>query len=123
MVTKGRSVVCVGKRRDGSPCQAPATIGPYCIGHAPGLADKRQEARRQGGRNKANNIRLSKLMPLRLLPIFQRLETALAELHAGELDPRAGAAMASVAGALIRCLQAGEVEERLRRLEARTNGR
>jgi len=126
MVAKARSVVCVGQRRDGSPCQAPATIGPYCIGHAPSLADKRQAARRQGGRNKARSVRLSKLMPIRLIPIFERLETALTELHEGTLDPRAGAAMASVAGALIRCLQAGEIEERLRRLEERqpnNNGR
>jgi hypothetical protein len=58
-------------------------------------------------------------MPIRLVPVFERLETALTELHAGTLDPRVGGAMASVAGALIRCVQAGEIEERLRRLEER----
>ncbi len=119
MVTKARSVVCAGQRRDGKPCRASATIGPHCIGHAPSLASKRQQARRQGGRNKATSIRLSKLMPIRLVPIFERLEMALTELHEGTLEPRVGGAMASVATALIRCVQAGEIEERLRRLEER----
>ena len=47
------------------------------------------------------------------------LEDALGEVHRGELDPRAASAMASLAGALVRAITAGELEERLRALEAR----
>ena len=40
-------------------------------------------------------------------------------VHRGELDPRAASAMASLAGALVRTITAGELEERLRALEDR----
>ena len=59
-------------------------------------------------------------MPARLVPIWGQLETALTEVHDGTLDPRAAAAMAALARALVAVLQAGELEERLRRLEERT---
>ena len=41
----------------------------------------------------------------------------------GKLDPRAASAMASLAGALVRAMTAGELEERLRALEDRGAGR
>ena len=47
-----------------------------------------------------------------------RLERALTEVHDGRLDPRAATAMASLAGALVRVITSGELEERLRSLEA-----
>ena len=47
------------------------------------------------------------------------------EVHDGELDPRQAQAMASLAGALVRVITSGELEERLRSLEAKAshNGR
>ena len=50
------------------------------------------------------------------------LEAALGEVYRGELDPRQAQAMASLAGAVVRVITAGELEERLRALEARQNG-
>ena len=41
----------------------------------------------------------------------------------GKLDPRAASAMASLAGALVRAITAGELEERLRALEDRGAGK
>ena len=60
-----------------------------------------------------------KLLPARLQPMVSLLEDALGEVHRGELDPRAASAMASLAGALVRAITAGELEERLRTLEDR----
>jgi hypothetical protein len=57
-------------------------------------------------------------MPARLRPVAERLERALDEVHAGKLDYRRAAAMASLASAIVRVTTAGEFEERLRRLEA-----
>jgi len=51
------------------------------------------------------------------------LEDALGEVPRGELDPRAASAMASLAGALVRAMTAGELEERLRALEDRGGGK
>ena len=65
------------------------------------------------------SVRAAKLLPARLQPMVSLLEDALGEVHRGELDPRAASAMASLAGALVRAITAGELEERLRTLEDR----
>ena len=108
MVDNSRAF-CQATRRDGEPCSAKATIGDHCLGHAPDLEEKRQEARREGGRNKATSRRSEKLLPGRLRPVASLLETSIKEVHDGTLDPKAASAMASLAGALSRTVSAGEV--------------
>jgi hypothetical protein len=92
------------------------------------LAEKREEGRRQGGCNKARAVRLARLCPPRLVKTFDLLEQVLDELHKGTLPPQVGSAMAAVAGQMARILVAGELEARVRALEAaspqaRANGR
>ncbi len=109
---------CAGIRKDGSSCTVRVVgDGRLCFAHAPELAERRTEARRRGGRQRRNTVRLRGLMPPRLVPIFDTLEAALAEVHRGELDPKQAQAMASLARAMTAVLQAGELEERLRKLE------
>jgi len=110
---------CTSTRRDGAPCTAQAGASGYCIGHDPGAV----EARRKGGHATSRAERASKLLPARLQPVVSLLENALGEVHRGELDHRQAAAMASLAGALIRAMTAGELEERLRALEDRGGGK
>ena len=110
---------CSSARRDGAPCTAKAGTTGYCIGHAPGALD----ARRKGGHATSRSERAAKLLPARLQPMVSLLEDALGEVHRGELDPRAASAMASLAGALVRAMTAGELEERLRALEAHGGGK
>ena len=110
---------CVSTRQDGAPCTAQAGASGYCIGHDPGA----QDARRKGGQATSRAERAAKLLPARLQPMVSLLEDALGEVHRGELDPRAASAMASLAGALVRTITAGELEERLRALEDRGAGR
>ena len=110
---------CVSTRRDGAPCTAQAGVSGYCIGHDPGAL----EARRKGGHAASRAERAGKLLPARLQPMVSLLEDALGEVHRGELDPRAASAMASLAGALVRAMTAGELEERLRTLEDRGAGK
>jgi hypothetical protein len=47
------------------------------------------------------------------------LERAIDDVYQGTLDSRRGSAIASLAGALVKVLSAGEIEERLRVLESR----
>ena len=110
---------CVSTRRDRAPFTAQAGASGYCIGHDPGA----MEARRKGGHAKSRAERTAKLLPARLQPKVSLLEDALGGVHRGELDPRAASAMASLAGALVRAMTAGELEERLRALEDRGAGR
>src|SRR5215207_2224217 len=99
---------CEATRRDGQPCRTPVVSGGrWCFGHSPELADKREQARRRGGKNRSNAARLSKLMPARLIPVFARLEEALAAVLAGTLDPRQATSAAAVARAMAAILQAG----------------
>jgi hypothetical protein len=113
------SRTCEATRRDGRPCTTPVVSdGRYCFGHDPGLAAQRAEARRLGGQNRANAKRLSKLLPPRLLPVWEQLEAALGDVLTGTLEPKRAAAAASVARAMVAVLTAGELEERVRALEA-----
>ncbi len=112
---------CSATRKDGLACTGFALPSEsYCWAHSPALAEQRRQSRAKGGHNSAKAARLRKLTPPRLLPIFDALEMALGEVHAGKLDPRAAAAMAALARAMATLLTAGELEERLRQLEAAT---
>jgi hypothetical protein len=53
---------------------------------------------------------LEKLLPSRLRPTFDRLEAAMKEVHEGRLDPRQATAMASLTGAMVKVIKAGEEE-------------
>jgi hypothetical protein len=112
------TATCEATRRDGEPCQTQVIgDGRFCFAHSPDLAAKRAEAARRGGTNRANRVRLAKIMPLRLVPVWEQLEQALAAVLDGSLDPKQASAAAAVARALVAVQQAGEVEERLRKLE------
>ena len=62
-------------------------------------------------------MRLQGLVPPKLMRVYDRLEQALANTHAGKLDPRIASAMAQLARAMVAVITTGEMEERLRDLE------
>src|SRR5687767_12346079 len=104
---------CTGQRRDGQPCRAPALPdSPYCFAHCPERAAARQAAYQRGGQNRANLRRLRRLVPPRLVTVYEQLEVALGEVHDGRLDPKQAVAMAALARAMVAVLTAGELEER-----------
>lgn len=94
----------------------------YCFSHSPALEKKRLEARATGGKNSARVARLRGLVPPRLIPVYDRLEKALVEVHTGELESKQATAMAAIARAMIAVLTSGELEERLRDVETRIGG-
>jgi hypothetical protein len=109
---------CAGVRKDGQPCQAPAVaVSGYCYAHDPSRSGERADTRRRGGHNSSAQARLRGLVPPRLIAVYDALEEALEQVHAGTLVPAKAQAMASLARAMVGVLQAGEVEERLRDLE------
>ena len=110
---------CAATRKDGQPCTMRVLVGSqHCMSHAPELADKRTQAQRRGGRNRANAARLRALAPPRLVVTFDRLEQALVAVLKGDLEPQQATAAAAVARAMVAVLTSGELEERLRRLES-----
>ena len=108
---------CQAVKKNRQPCTATAVRNGYCFGQAPELEATRREARRKGGAATSKASRASKLLPSRLRPVAELLEKALEEVHSGLLDPRKATAMSSLASALIRVFEAGQMEERLRTLE------
>ncbi len=107
---------CKARTKDGQPCWGLRHPSGYCVAHDPALQQKREAARVNGGKNSSRVARLDKLMPRRLRPVYDRLETALQDVHEGRLDIGRAKAMASLAGAMVRVLQAGELEELTRKL-------
>ncbi len=108
---------CKATRRDGKPCTVRALADGFCFAHSPNTASKREEARREGGRNKRRGTRLGKLMPSSLKPVLEKLMDGIDEVHLGTLDPRQASAMASLASAIGRLYEVAELEQRLEALE------
>jgi hypothetical protein len=110
---------CQATKRDGSPCRSQVlSDASFCFTHSPTRADERAEARRRGGQGRSSAARLRRLVPPRLVSVYDALEAALTDVRSGEITPQQGQAMAAIARALAAVLQAGELEQRLRDLEA-----
>ncbi|MFC2000424.1 hypothetical protein ACFLXE_06695 [Chloroflexota bacterium] len=107
--------VCTATRRDGQPCRARAVVNGLCIGHQP----PNPEWRRKGGRNSSKQARLDTMLPARLRPVLGLLEKGVKEVYDGSLEPKKAHAMASLAGAMVKVMEAGTFEERIQRLEER----
>jgi hypothetical protein len=109
---------CLGLKSDGKPCQSRIlTANGYCYAHDPSVVDERALARQRGGRASSKLHRARRLAPPALLEVYETLEAGLREVHTGDLTPASGAAMASIARAMVSVLQAGELEQRLRAIE------
>jgi hypothetical protein len=114
---------CKSLRKDGQPCQAPATSGEYCPSHDPVLKNRMAEARKLGGQNKSKAVRAQKLMPAHLKPVYGLLAKALLETYHGSLPPAQATALSSLASTMVKVLTAGELESRLRDLEVEVSTR
>jgi hypothetical protein len=111
---------CEGTRLDGQPCTAPVLgVGARCFAHDEAKRAARDAARKKGGHQSASLARVHRLVPPRLLDVFDVLEQALGEVHDGTLPPSQAMAMAALARAMVSVLTAGELEERMRRVEGR----
>ncbi|HVA88472.1 MAG TPA: hypothetical protein VNL71_01385 [Chloroflexota bacterium] len=110
---------CSATRKDGQPCtQAAQPGGAHCWGHRPDLVEKRRESSAKGGANKATAARLGKRMPTTLRPVLDVLYGALEGVKDGEIEPKQGTALATIATAIARIYEAAEVDSRLTALEA-----
>ena len=101
---------CPAPTKTGKPCHGRPGESGYCFSHDPATKDKREAARVKGGENSSRAARLEKLLPSRLRPTFDRLEAAIKEVHEGRLNPSQATAMASLTGAMVKVIKAGEEE-------------
>ncbi len=114
---------CQATTKEDKPCSAQARAGrPYCLWHDPEAETQRRENARKGGQSRSNLARLKRSLPtepLAFSDVQGVLGAVLRDLLAGTLDPPVANAAANVARAFAAIAQAGEMEERLRELEAR----
>jgi hypothetical protein len=96
-----------------------------CFAHS-ASADEIRRRGRAGGTNKRTAIRAARLGPGALAGVQEVLVQTLDGLQQGSVEPKQGAAIATVAVALIKCREAGQLElrltETLRRLDALERG-
>lgn len=107
-------VRCRAMRRDNQPCKGTAIANGLCFAHQPEAG----EWRVKGGQASSNAARSIKAMPERLKPVAELLSVAMARTFNGTLKPQQATAIAALASAFCRVVQTGELEERLRTLEA-----
>ena len=112
---------CIGRRtlvRGGGRCHGFAGYSGYCAPHDPVFLD--EKARTEHPLRGHVGNKLMRLMPPRLRPVFERLVVAMNDVVDGNITPSQATALAALATASVRVLQMGELEERLRALDAAT---
>lgn len=116
-VAREKPLRCVALRKDGARCQAFAsTPEGVCIMHS----ERAAELHAKGGSATSSANRAAKLLPSRLRPMVQLLESVFAQLYSAtgpRRTARDATALASVALAIGKLIQTGEMEERLRAVE------
>ena len=101
---------CKSSTKSGNPCRRKPRESGYCFSHDPSTKDERDAARVKEGKNSSQAARLEELLPSHLRPMFDGLEAAIKELREGRLDPRQASALASLVGAMLKVIKAGEEE-------------
>ncbi len=112
---------CQAIARSGSRCASPVLpASAYCFVHDPASAAARREASKKGGRARSNQARARKQIPAALAPdeLAGYLSSLFTAVVAGKVEPKVGTAAATIARVLMEVRAAGEIEERLRALEA-----
>jgi hypothetical protein len=84
---------------------------------------ERTAARVRGGLHKRTSIRAAKLTPQTLRPVLDQLHDAMDAVANGSMPPKTGAALAALAGAVVRVYEASVLEQRLAALEGASDVR
>lgn len=119
--------ICTAMTKQGDRCAAPAIDGSvFCFFHDPEKADDRQRAQSAGGRNGAMKT-LPAATPDASIDsadsIVSLLSDTINQVRRGDIDPRVANAVGYLANILMKAREQGELEDRIKALEAATNRR
>lgn len=113
---------CQGTNQSGDPCSATPRAGKaWCLWHDPELAEQRTQWNREAGKAKSNTRRASRQVfaaARDLKEVDAQLCGAFTDVLDGRLPPGVGTAAATIARSIIAVRDAGEIADRLDRLEA-----
>lgn len=117
---------CRSLNKAGEPCSAAHYKDGWCHRHHPDLEAQRQAERRAGGKAKANTERARKELTdavMTLEEVDGLLCLSIIRVATGQMAPGVGAALGSLARSIIAVRDAGELTDRLDRLEVAVHGR
>ena len=119
---------CRFVREDGSPCRsAPMRDEDFCFWHSPAHAEEADEARRLGGLRRRKEHALAgayEFQGLSTVPDIRRLlEVAALDTLSLENSVARARTLAYLAQTALKCLEVGDLEERLLALEAALRNR
>lgn len=119
--------ICTARRRDGQPCSAPALPSSSehrCFAHDSARQDALKASRAAGGRGRSTVARATRYLPPHLAGVQQTLLDLIDAVQAGEVEPPAATAVATLTARLLDLakfnLEVGEqraLEQRLAELE------
>lgn len=115
---------CPAITKAGTRCPNTVMNGKkFCFSHEQSIADKRRDASRRGGRNKANAVRAQKAIPADLRDVSDVLLHAIRDVESGDLDTSKASALATLSRAYVAVYEAGLIESRIREIEARIDAK
>ena len=119
---------CQGIREGGGPCRAaPLRDSDYCLMHSPEHAEEMAEARRLGGQRRRREVTLAGVYDLEELDSVRSMRRLLTIAATDVLSLENSIARArvlvSIALAASRLVEVGELDERMRAIEAMLNPR
>src|SRR5665811_925645 len=122
------SRTCQFVREDGSPCRsAPMKGEPFCFWHSPAHAEEAEEARRLGGLRRRRERTVAGAYEFAGLgtvaDIRRLLEVAAIDTLALENSVARSRTLAYLGQTALKCLEVGELEDRLALLEAAVKSR
>ena len=114
---------CRHIREDGTPCRSwPMKGEDYCFWHSPGRQDEAEEARRLGGLRRRREKTVAGAYEFQGLgtvtDIRRLLEVAVIDTLSLENSVARSRTLAYLSQTALKCLEVGELEERLGMLEA-----
>ena len=113
---------CKATNAAGAPCSAqPVRPSGWCSWHDPQLVAQRDGWRRRGGEQRSNKARALRRLSddlLSLRDVQGVLSRLLVDVTEGRAETGVATAAASVARAIASVAQVGDLEERIRELEA-----
>jgi hypothetical protein len=115
---------CEATRQNGKPCRADARPGSrWCWSHDPGLKEKRDAARRKGGRERSKAAAVlpqdAPDLPLKTIAdVTVALAATVNQVRKGALDAKAANCVGYLLSVLLRALEGGELQRQLDELRA-----
>src|SRR6266511_4111543 len=114
---------CAYRHQDGRACRAPPLRdSDFCLWHSPEHAEQVAESRRLGGSRRRREVTLSGVYDLESVitvrDIQRLVEIAVMDTLALENSVQRNRTLAYLAQTALRSIEVGELEERIRTLEA-----